>query len=120
MLTLIVEVLGTPALEDIRHISNPDARRFMASLPICRKKSFDELFGGCDRYAIQLLSRMLTWSPESRISADEVLAHPFLGKFHDLFAEPVTVPLRDFDFERSDVTVDVLKRMLWEEVTKTR
>jgi mitogen-activated protein kinase 1/3 len=118
MLTLIVQVLGSPALDDIRNVTNPDARRFMASLPICRKKRFAELFSGCDRNAIDLLERMLTWSPESRISVDDVLAHPFLAGFHDLFAEPVTVPLQDFDFERSDLSVDALKRMLWDQIAK--
>jgi mitogen-activated protein kinase 1/3 len=116
MLTLIVEVLGTPTGEDIRQIRNPDARRFMAALPICRKKPFRELFEGCNGDAIGLLERMLTWSPETRISVDDVLAHPFLAQFHDLFAETVTVPLPEFDFERAELTVDVLKKALWTEV----
>jgi len=114
MLTLIVELLGSPSLEDLRQVTNPSARTFLDSLPRCPKKSFKKVFDGCDPHAIDLLEKMLTWNPETRISVDGALGHAFVAKFHDLFAEPVTVPLSDFAFEKANI--DELKNLLRAEV----
>jgi mitogen-activated protein kinase 1/3 len=120
MLTLIVGLLGTPTLEDFREITNPSARTFMDSLPKCQKRNFSHVFEGADPHAVDLLERMLTWNPERRISVDDVLSHPFLSECHDPFAEPVTLPLDDFDFEQQDLGIDELKKLLWDDLVQYR
>jgi mitogen-activated protein kinase 1/3 len=90
MLTL----LGSPSLNDVWQITNVSARTFLDSLPRCAKKDFRKVFDGCNSLAVDFVERMLTWNPETRVSVDDALAHPFMSRLHDLFGEPVTVPLR--------------------------
>jgi mitogen-activated protein kinase 1/3 len=114
MLTLIVELLGSPSLDDVRQVTNASARTFLDSLPRCVKKDFRKVFEGCDTQAIDLVESMLTWNPETRVSVEEALGHLFVSGLHDSFGEPVTVPLRDFDFERAGA--DEIRELIGREV----
>ena len=120
MLTLMVEVLGSPTNRDFKEITNPSARKFMDALPVHGSGCFDELFQSYDRDEVDLLRRMLTWNPERRITVEEILRHQFLQQFHDPFDEPVAVPMADFEFEKPQFSAEDLKRLLWSEVQKRR
>lgn len=116
MLTLIVDLLGSPTNEDLRQITNSSARTFMDSLPQKNPVPFSQSFRGCDPDEIDLLSKMLTWNPEKRIHVEDALKHKMFSRFHDPFEEPVTFPLTDFEFERPEVTLDELRNLLWKEI----
>ena len=120
MLTLMVEVLGSPTNRDFQEITNPSARKFMDALPVHGSGCFDELFKSYDPDEVDLLRRMLTWNPERRITVEEILRHQFLQQFHDPFDEPVAVPMADFEFEKPQFSAEDLKRLLWAEVQKRR
>ena len=117
MITLIVDLLGSPTHEDLKQITNQTARKFMDSLPQKNPVPFTKLFDGYDPNEIDLLSKMLTWNPEKRIAVEEALNHKMFSLFHDPFEEPVTAPLSDFEFERPEITLDDLKQLLWKEIT---
>ena len=120
MLTLMVEVLGSPRNTDFQQITNPSARKFMDALPKHGLGSFDDLFRKYDPVEVDLLRRMLTWNPEERITVEEILRHEFLSQFHDPFDEPVTLAMEDFEFERPEYSAQDLKRLLWQEIQKRR
>ena len=120
MLTLMVEVLGSPRNTDFQQITNPSARKFMDALPKQGLGSFDDLFRKYDPVEVDLLRRMLTWNPEERITVEEILRHEFLSQFHDPFDEPVTLAMEDFEFERPEYSAQDLKRLLWQEIQKRR
>lgn len=117
-LMLINEVLGTPTDDDLRDCTNVKARAFMDSLPKKPGIPFDEIFTNSPPEAIDLVERMLTWDPTKRITVEQALEHPFMAKLHDPFDEPVTYPLDGFEFERSDITMQELKVLMWNEVIK--
>lgn len=59
-----------------------------------------EMFRDCDPLAVDMLMRMLQLVPEKRITASEMLAHPFLDKFRapelDICSlEPIECPIND-------------------------
>ncbi len=58
---------------------------FLASLPHYRGKDFRSFFLGANPEAIDLLTQLLTMDPDRRPTAEEVLQHPYLAKYH--FAE---------------------------------
>lgn len=120
MLTLMIDLLGSPTAEDFRQIVNPSARKFMDSLPKKSKGSFDDIFRSYDSDEVDLLRRMLTWNPEARITVDDVLKHRFLAELHDPFDEPVSVAMSSFDFEKPSVTTKELKDLLWKEIQQFR
>ncbi|OHT14602.1 Mitogen-activated protein kinase MMK1 [Tritrichomonas foetus] len=115
-LSVIVERIGSPTEEDLADLKNLKARKFMMSLPHREMVDWTKLLRGGTPQEIDLISRMLTWDPKKRITADEAVEHPYFAKLHDPFDEPVSFPVDEFDFERNDVTMEQMRREIWSEI----
>ncbi|CAN6622348.1 serine/threonine-protein kinase Rim11p/MSD1 [Trichomonascus vanleenenianus] len=76
----IIKVLGTPTREQIRTM-NPNymEHRF----PQIRPHPFSKVFRKATPEAIDLISRLLEYSPGQRLSAIEVLSHAFFDELRD-------------------------------------
>ena len=97
-LSIILDVLGTPTLDDFYAITSPRSREYIRALPFRKKKPFSTLFPGANplvrslvttliyplnshRFyfqALDLMDKCLTFSPKRRIDVDEALRHPYL------------------------------------------
>ncbi|ODQ82901.1 hypothetical protein BABINDRAFT_159393 [Babjeviella inositovora NRRL Y-12698] len=122
-LWLIMDVLGTPTSEDYYNIKSKRAREYIRSLPFRKKAALDKLFvEGTNPLAIDLLEKLLSFNPQKRITVSEALNHPYLALYHDAEDEPDAEPIPndffDFDKHKDDLSVEELKRMLFEEVMK--
>ncbi|GEQ67435.1 hypothetical protein JCM33374_g1100 [Metschnikowia sp. JCM 33374] len=124
-LWLIMEVLGTPNSEDYYNIKSKRAREYIRSLPFCKKIPFEELFHqipNINPMALDLLEQLLAFNPTKRITVDMALKHPYLKLYHDPNDEPTceAIPEDFFDFDRrkDELTVEELKRMLYDEIMK--
>ncbi|KAK4535880.1 hypothetical protein CDCA_CDCA06G1905 [Cyanidium caldarium] len=118
-LQLITSVLGTPSDRELDGIASDRAKRFMHSLPRRNRTPLEQLFPHCENpLALDLLSRMLCFRPEERISVETALAHPYLEKCADINDEPVCERAFDFSFEqRADRGgVAEIRRMLWDAI----
>lgn len=51
--------------------------------------SFSSLFPQATPDALDLLSKLLQFNPQKRISAEEALEHPYIRQFHDRSIETV-------------------------------
>jgi len=76
------------------------------------------MFADFNPLALDLLKKMLTISPQRRITVEQALEHPYLAALHDVEDEPAADPLHpyDFDFELYDLTADQLMDLLYDEV----
>lgn len=124
-LWLIMEVLGTPNLEDYYNIKLKRAREYIRLLPFCKKVPLSELFGlipNVNPLAINLLEQLLAFNPSKRITVEMALQHPYLKIYHDPNDEPVCEPIPDdfFDFDRrkDELSISDLKKMLYDEIMK--
>ncbi|EAZ63678.2 Extracellular signal-regulated kinase 1 (ERK1) (MAP kinase 1) (MAPK 1) [Scheffersomyces stipitis CBS 6054] len=127
-LWLIMEVLGTPNMEDYYNIKSKRAREYIRSLPFCKKIPFQDLFGNINPnvqinpLAIDLLENLLIFNPAKRITVDDALKHPYLKLYHDPNDEPVSEKIPedffDFDKRKDELSIDDLKKMLYEEIMK--
>lgn len=121
-LTLILDVLGTPTMEDYYSVKSRRAREYIRSLPFTKRRPFATLFAGANPLAIDLLERLLTFNPAKRISVEEALEHPYLEPYHDASDEPDASPIPenffDFDRKKEELSVDELKRLIYEEIMK--
>ena len=120
-LSLILGVLGTPSLDDFYSITSSRSRDYIRSLPYCERANFAELFPRAEPLALDLLEKLLAFSPKKRITVEEALAHPYLEPYHDPSDEPDADPLDpkffDADFSKEPLTRAQLKELIYREIT---
>ena len=120
-LEYIINYLGTPSKEDLEATSgNERASKYAASLGNGKCNNIPTYFAHCNPHAVDLLMKMLTFNPKTRISAADALDHPYLADVRDRDNEPVAPsPLDTTEFEdveKADITQEQVKRLIWEEV----
>ncbi|KAF9532060.1 CMGC/MAPK protein kinase [Crepidotus variabilis] len=119
-LDLILDVIGTPSLDEFYAITSRRSRDYIRALPIRKKRPFPTLFPHASAEAIDFLSKTLTFDPKKRMTTDEALEHPYLSAYHDPEDEPTVQPLSpsyfEFDLHKDDLSKDQLKELLYEEV----
>lgn len=77
----IINKLGSPTDEQIL-VMNPDYKR--KGFPRIEPKAWDEIFKvDPDIDALDLLSKMLVFEPDKRISAIDALTHPYFDELRD-------------------------------------
>ncbi|KAF9021609.1 Pkinase-domain-containing protein [Hymenopellis radicata] len=121
-LSIILDILGTPSIDDFYAISSSRSREYIRALPFRKKKSFASLFPKANPLAIDLMEKCLTFSPKRRIEVGEALRHPYLAPYHDPQDEPTAEPLDPsfFHFDNGDpMRKEELKVLIYEEITRT-
>ncbi|KNC54411.1 CMGC/MAPK protein kinase [Thecamonas trahens ATCC 50062] len=111
-LQLIVSVLGTPAPDDLAGIKSDRARRYMQGLPHQDRADFARLFPSATPAALDLLSGLLEFNPDKRLTVEEALAHPYMADIHDPSDEPVADEPFNFAWEQSALTHASVRHML--------
>jgi hypothetical protein len=110
-MTLIINVLGSPTLEQLKATpaatpaknssglpvvpsSTPAVTdEYVAALPKKAKVPFRQLYPHASPLACDLLDKLLCFEPEKRLTVEQALAHPFLDELHCLlFDERVCLP----------------------------
>lgn len=106
-LTLILDVLGTPTMEDYYGIKSRRAREYIRSLPFKKKIPMKTMFPKTSDLALDLLEKLLSFNPVKRITVEEALRHPYLEPYHDPDDEPTAdaIPEEFFDFDKNKETL---------------
>lgn len=112
----MVSQIGSPTEEDLVGCTNQCARDFIASFARVHPRPFPQFFQNSDVNELDILSRMLCWNPNKRITVDEALQHPYFESLYNLDDIVTTVPLDTSDFERPDITLEELKMLLYHEI----
>jgi len=114
---LIFDTLGTPPAEDLKFITNENAKKYVDSLPIKPIISVKEFIKYENADCLDLLDKMLVINPLKRITAEEALKHKYFENLHDDVDEPVFEGVIDFAFEYdSSMTLDVIRKLILEEI----
>jgi glycogen synthase kinase 3 beta len=107
----IIKVLGTPTREQIRTM-NPNYMEH--KFPQIKPHPFSKVFRKASPEAIDLISKLLEYTPTQRLSAVEAMCHPFFDELRDPNTKlpdsrNVNGPVRDlpalFDFSIHELSV---------------
>jgi len=119
-MNLIFNILGTPTGAALDFITNERALQWIQSLKKKAPIPFEKMFPGANATGLDLLNKMLSFNPNTRISVDEALNHPYLEQYHEAESELDCKNKFDFEFEKNEMTEKVLKDLMWEEIMKFR
>ncbi|KAH9169842.1 kinase-like protein [Lactarius sanguifluus] len=120
-LNKILEVLGTPCNDILRRVASERAQAYVRSLPVRRKVSFKKLIPQADPQALDLLEKMLSFDPTSRVTVTQALAHPWLAAYHDANDEPSCPEKFDRWREIEELeTIEQFRAALWAEMNDFR
>jgi mitogen-activated protein kinase 1/3 len=100
-LDLILDVIGTPTLDEFYAITSRRSRDYIRALPIRKRRPFSTMFPKASPEAIDFLNRTLTFDPKKRATIEEALEHPYLSAYHDPEDEPTSGTL-DPDYFQFD------------------
>ena len=105
----IVAILGTPTRDDMAFIGNDAAKKYIRSLPKRTKQVWSSLYSKANPVALDLLGRMLVFSPDKRYSIEECLEHPYFEGLHAEDSEPLCEEVFDWTFDDFEPTKDLLQ-----------
>ncbi|XP_020308060.1 mitogen-activated protein kinase 9 isoform X3 [Oncorhynchus kisutch] len=123
----VIEVLGTPSMEFMNRLMET-VRNYVMNKPQYPGVNFAELFPDWafpsdsehDRLKSQardLLSKMLVIDPESRISVEEALNHPYIHVWYDPGEADAPPPqICDKQLEEREHSIEQWKELIYEEL----
>ncbi len=118
---LITEVLGALPAQPISNMLNPYAKRTLLRFQntnIIPRRPLDKLFAHVDPNALDVLTRMLAFNPDERISALEALNHPYFAEYRRLGLGEIATPLpaAEFEFELCQMSTAQMRREFLKEI----
>lgn len=121
-LECLVQMLGLPAKDIQKEIRNKNFLKYMVEKePSITRKTLQELIPNAPANAIDLISKLLTFDPAERLSAKQMLQHPFLEELYDpdnddQIIEGEPVKYYDFEFEQYTINKDIIRELILDEV----
>ena len=112
----IFRIIGTPTDAETAALPTVKAQEFVRSMGRIPPADFSRIFPSAGQDALDLLSRLLTYDPEQRITVEAALEHPFLAKLHDPAYEQCAPSVFDFDFEKWSMGPDMYRELIWREI----
>ena len=108
-----------PPQHILDQIKDNGVRNFLLD---CNKRtkhvSFEDLFPGIEKDAVDLMRKLLSYDPNERLSAAQALEHPYFKDLHQKETEPDNARIEYFDFEFEQYTLDkkILRELIFDEI----
>ena len=110
----IIDLVGKPTEEDIAALGSAAAQKYLRRKQQRPPIDFKEKYPHASAEALDLLSKMLTFHPDKRITVSQAMKHPYLAQLFDEDDEKIKVPPFTFDETKHKNITDV-KRAIYEE-----
>jgi serine/threonine protein kinase len=80
---------GFPNQSDIQSLRSDAGESMLDNLKNVKQRNPKDWFSSVDDSVRDLMSRMLTFNPNKRLTIDQILKHPYLEEFYDPSNEPI-------------------------------
>jgi len=117
-LTKIMEITGRPTAKELEEtaIGAKTAHRLIDNITRVINRSIESVLPDCSEDAIDLISKLLKFSPKDRLTVEEAIAHPYVEKFRDIKEEKicekaVRIPIDDNTRRSVDTYKEELYRL---------
>lgn len=114
----IISVLGSPSESDLEFINKNNIKDFVNRLAKRTSQSFSIMFRNANPVAVDLLEKMLTFSPKKRYTVEQCIAHPYFEGLHDPDQEPTANTQFDYSFDEGELTREKMQIMIYEQSLK--
>jgi mitogen-activated protein kinase 15 len=119
----VLEVTGKPSKDDILSVQSDLAATMLETIVVTKTKSLKSLFPKCNSVELDLLSKLLQFNPNKRITVEEALEHPYVADFHEQYKETeitcdrhVQIPIDD----NVKYTVKEYRQKLYDDILKRK
>ena len=109
---VIFDVLGSPTQQEINKLEDEQARQYLEDLPQQDPDDLKKMFPATKKVGIDLLKKMLKFTPEDRITVPEALKHPYFKRVRDRELE-ITNTNSKFEFEDVSLKTNDLKGIIY-------
>ena len=101
----IIKILGTPDSEQLSFLNKNNTMNSY-QFPIVKPITLSKLLNGKPKEAINLLQKILVYEPHRRLSAYEIMAHPFFDELRnqDISQNGKFMIPSLFDFSKAEIT----------------
>ena len=101
----------------MKFIKSDLALNYIKNLPKRDKPDWKQFIPDANPLAYDLLSKMLTFNPEKRITIDECIIHPYLAECRDKEDEDrISTKTFDWNFDSSDLSIEEIREMIYDEI----
>jgi len=114
-LRVIFTFIGSPSKEEIKKITDHKARYYLYELPHFEGVAWEELIPRTNPLAIDLISKLLTFDVEKRITVEQAIEHPYFERVREPLLEKVHKPVK-FEFEDLKLESDTMKAYILKEI----
>lgn len=117
----ILDITGRPSAEDVEAIQSPFAATMLETMRAPEIPRLEAKFPTATPEALDLLSKLMHFNPDKRISAEEALKHPYCAQFYNPDDEPVagktiTIPIDD----NTKYSISQYRERLYLEIVKKK
>ena len=114
-LSMIFQIVGTNQSYDF--ITDPKALKYVQAYPPINPKNLREIYPGISPNELDLLTRMLSFSPRQRITLEQAINHPYFFPVRDPTFEFLAEAHADFIFDSdADIPLPALREIFRREI----
>ncbi|CAD8045125.1 unnamed protein product [Paramecium primaurelia] len=114
----IIEVIGRPSTSELESVQAPLASQIVNNIPKGARIGFTNYFPKATPQALDLIRKLLSFNPHTRITVEEALRHPYVNAFHNELQETTTNPIKISMNDNKKFSIKEYREALYLEITK--